>query len=161
MRGNTVSIAGNATRDMEFKQATSGNWVAEFGVAWNSRRRDAQGSWQDVPHFFDVKCWLTDGQKGALPPVVKGQKVAVVDGHLAYESWEAGDGSKRSKVVVMVDDPIGGLVVGVPRRKAQGGYGQQAAPQPYRQQPTQQQGCQQPQAQQYAPASIYDEQIPF
>ena len=166
MKGNTVSITGNATRDAEYRQTQTGRTVAEFGLAWNASRKTPQGGFEDVPHYFDVKMWLSEGQAGAIPPIVKGMKVAVVDGHLAYESWQGQDGQKRSKVVVMVDDPIQGLVIGAPRQQRQAP--QQPAPQAYAPQQVQpqayapQQAYQQQPVPQYAPqASIYDEEIPF
>lgn len=168
MKGNTVSITGNATRDAQYRQTQTGRTVAEFGIAWSASRKTPQGGFEDVPNYFDCKMWLSEGQAGALPPIVKGMKVAVVDGHLAYESWEAQDGSKRSKVVVMIDNPIQGLVIGAPRqqRQTQPQQARPQAPQGYQQQPMQPQAYASQQYQQPTPAyqpqaSIYDEDIPF
>lgn len=110
MRGNTISIKGNITRDAEVRQTKSGRNVAQWGVCWNATRKAQDGSYEDVPHFFDVKCWVSDGQLRAIEPnLVKGATCSVVDGHLEMERWQDKDGNNRSKVVIVVDDPINGL----------------------------------------------------
>lgn len=110
MRGNTISIKGNITRDAEVRQAKSGRNVAQWGVCWNATRKAQDGSYEDVPHFFDVKCWVSDGQLRAIEPsLVKGATCAIVDGHLEMERWQDKDGNNRSKVMIVVDDPINGL----------------------------------------------------
>lgn len=112
-RGNTFSIIGNITRDAEVRVTPSGNSILQFGIAWNERRKNQQtGDYEDSPHFFDVKMWLTDAQLSVIEhQIVTGAKVAIVDGHLTQERWEH-EGKKHSKVVLMVDDPFSGLLVG-------------------------------------------------
>lgn len=137
MRGNTLSIRGNITRDAEVRQAPSGRNVAEWGICWNSTRKTQDG-YEDVPHFFDVKCWLTDGQlRSVQGSLVKGATCSIVDGHIVQERWQDKDGGNRSKVCLMVDDPINGLHVS--QRQ-----GQRQASQPA--EPSQR---------------LYDEDIPF
>lgn len=166
MRGNSVSIKGNVTRDAEVRTTKSGNTIVEWGVAWNQRRKTQGGDWEDVPHYFDVKCWMTDRQQQALvPQIVKGASCAIVDAHLVYESWEK-DGQKRSRVSVMVDDPFDGMLLRPPAAS----QAQPPAPQyaPMQQQAPAyappQQGYGQQQMPVTAPAvgaSMYDEDIPF
>ena len=113
MRGNSVSVVGNITRDVEVRTIQSGRSIANFGIAWNKsrKRQDGQG-YEDIPNYFDCKAWLTEAQRQWVEPTLrKGAKVALVDAHLEYESWEDQNGQKRSKVVVMVDDPMNGIVV--------------------------------------------------
>ena len=100
MKGNTVSIKGNITRDAEFAATQSGTNVASFGICWNRSRKNAQGGYDDVPNFFDVVIFLTDRQLGYLKPqLVKGASCAIIDGHLSYSSWEK-DGQKLQKLKV-------------------------------------------------------------
>lgn len=121
MRGNTVSIRGNVTRDAEVRRTQGGSNAVKWGMAWNNRRKDQNDQWADVPHYFDVECWMTDAQLGNVAPhIVKGAGCCVVDGHLEYKSWQDEQGGKRSKVVIRVDDPISGLMLRAP---AQGGSG--------------------------------------
>lgn len=111
MKGNTVSIKGNVTRDCEVRRTQSGRAVVSWGIAWNSSRKNQNGEWEDVPHYFDCQCWVTDRQLDMVEPsLVKGARCAIVDGHLEYQSWES-QGQKRSRVVITVDDPIGGMLV--------------------------------------------------
>lgn len=100
---NKVLISGNLTRDPEARTTTSGSTVLNFGVAVNDRRRNQQsGEWEDVPNFID--CVVFGSRAEALQRFLsKGTKVAI-EGKLRYRSWEAQDGSKRSKIEVAVDD---------------------------------------------------------
>ena len=100
---NTVNISGNLTRDSELRATASGSSVLKFGVAVNDRVRNQQtGEWEDRPNFVDCQLWgkRADALKERL---VKGTKVCV-SGRLRYESWQAKDGAKRSRLVVNVDE---------------------------------------------------------
>lgn len=100
---NHCVLAGNLTREVELKQTQGGTSIINFGIAVNERVKNNQtGQWEDRPNFFECVCFgkRADGLAKVLS---KGQKIAV-SGHLRYNSWEAKDGSKRSKVEVVVDD---------------------------------------------------------
>ena len=109
-RGNTVSIKGNATRDVEIRRTASGVNACSWGIAWNDSKKNQQGRWDDVPNFFDVECWASDAQLKYLDGIRKGARCAIIGGHLEQQRWEH-DGKKYSKVVIRVDDPISGLMV--------------------------------------------------
>jgi single-strand DNA-binding protein len=99
MAMTTVTIVGNLTRDPELKFTGSGLAMCTFGLAVNNRRKDESGNWVDGdPSFFDVVCWrnLAENVTESIP---KGTTV-IVTGKLRQRSWEADDGSKRSKVEV-------------------------------------------------------------
>lgn len=126
MRGNNVNIRGNITRQAEVRRTQSGSNAVSWGIAWNSSRRNDQGGYDDVPHYFDVECWASDKQLAIIEDkLVKGARCAIIDGHLEYQSWEK-DGQKRSKVVIRVDDPINGLMVDAAGKKRDD-YGEAAA----------------------------------
>jgi single-strand DNA-binding protein len=73
--------------------------VLKLGVAVNGRQKDEAGNWTDKPNFFDVKVF--GNQADALNNhLAKGRRVGV-DGRLDWSSWEAQDGSKRSKVEIV------------------------------------------------------------
>lgn len=98
---NSVSIAGRLTRDAELKQAGY-TTVCEFCIAVNERRKNRNtDEWEDVPNFFDVALFGKYAEAVA-PRLLKGVKV-FVDGKLHYSSWQAQDGSKRSKVTINAD----------------------------------------------------------
>lgn len=167
MRGNTVSLKGNVTRDAEVRRTQSGNTAVSFGIAWNQSRKNQQGGYEDVPHYFDVQMWVTDAQLRYVQPLlVKGARCAIVDGHLEFQSWQENQGNKRSKVVVRVDDPINGLMLQMPSNAQPQGQPTNYPPQQQNAgytAPQQQQGMSMPPT--YTdPASLpsmYDSDIPF
>lgn len=99
---NRVTISGNLTRDPELREA-GGATILSFSVAVNDRSKNQQtGEWEDRPNFID--CVMFGRRGEALAPLLsKGLKVAV-SGRLRYSSWEAKDGTKRSKVEVAADE---------------------------------------------------------
>ena len=96
---NRVTIVGRLTRDPELAHLPSGTAVLKLGVAVNGRQKDEAGNWTDKPNFFDVKVF--GNQADALNNhLAKGRSVGV-DGRLDWSSWEAQDGTKRSKVEIV------------------------------------------------------------
>jgi single-strand DNA-binding protein len=96
---NRVTIVGRLTRDPELAHLPSGTAVLKLGVAVNGRQKDEAGNWIDKPNFFDVKVF--GNQADALNNhLAKGRRVGV-DGRLDWSSWEAQDGTKRSKVEIV------------------------------------------------------------
>jgi single-strand DNA-binding protein len=99
---NRVTITGNLTRDPELRSTGGGMPVCKLGVAVNHRRKDNQsGQWVEEPNFFDVTVFGSQGENCAQY-LSKGRPVAI-DGRLAWSSWEAQDGSKRSKVEIIAN----------------------------------------------------------
>jgi len=99
---NSVNISGNLTRDSELRATQGGTSILSFGVAVNDRRRNAQGEWEDRPNYID--CVMFGARAQAMQKfLLKGTKVAI-EGKLRYSSWESKDGSRRSKVEVVVDE---------------------------------------------------------
>jgi single-strand DNA-binding protein len=96
---NRVTIVGRLTRDPELAHLPSGTAVLKLGVAVNGRQKDDAGNWADKPNFFDVKVF--GNQADMLNQhLSKGRRIGV-DGRLDWSSWEAQDGSKRSKVEII------------------------------------------------------------
>ena len=96
---NTVVLVGRLTRDPELKHLPSGTQVLEMGLAVNGRRQDETGTWVDKPNFFDVKIFGNQAEMLSRN-LVKGRRIGV-DGRLDWSSWDAQDGTKRSKVEVI------------------------------------------------------------
>lgn len=166
---NRTILTGRVTRDAELRSTQTGAHVLSFGLAFDDRVRNRQtGEWEDYPNFVD--CTLFGERANALSSiVVKGMKVSI-EGKLHYSSWEQQDGSKRSKLEVIVDEIV------LPPTSCQ----TRQAPEPQAYQPTayqapsaprptapQQQPMQAPvmhtapQVPYPAQASIYDDDIPF
>lgn len=100
---NHVALSGNLARAAELKRTQSGNSVLTFDVAVNDRVKNPQtGEWEDRANWVTCNLWGTRAEKLAQY-LDKGSKVAI-EGRLRYRSWEAKDGSKRSKLEVVVDE---------------------------------------------------------
>lgn len=96
---NRVTLVGRLTRDPELRHLPSGTPVLEMGIAVNGRQQDEGGNWVDKPNFFDVKVFGNQAEMLAQH-LAKGRRVGI-DGRLDWRSWEAQDGTKRSKVDVV------------------------------------------------------------
>ena len=103
MTDNTVTIAGNLTRDPELRFTPGGQATATFGIAvnrsWTNRQTQAR---QESTSFFDVVAWGSLAENAATS-LAKGTRV-VVTGRLDQRSWETQEGDKRSKVEITADD---------------------------------------------------------
>jgi len=98
---NSVSISGNLTRDCELRTTQNGTQILTFTVAVNDRKRDQNGKWVDVPNYIDC-CIFGNRAESVSRFISKGSKVSC-HGKLRYSQWEK-DGSKRSKLEVIVDE---------------------------------------------------------
>lgn len=100
---NIVIVSGRATRDPELRHTPNGNAVVGFGVA-NERynKNDAENPFVG---FYEVNVWGAFGELVARK-LQKGDKVTV-EGRLDYSSWEAEDGTKRSKVTITANNVEG------------------------------------------------------
>jgi len=96
---NRVTLVGRLTRDPELRHLPSGQPVLQLGIAVNGRQRDDGGNWVDKPNFFDVKVFGNQAET-LSQHLAKGRRVGI-DGRLDWSSWEAQDGTKRSKVEVV------------------------------------------------------------
>jgi single-strand DNA-binding protein len=96
---NRVVLAGNLTKDPELRFVEVGGEgipVCSIGLAVNRVRSRNEGV-----DFFDVSAWRELGEAVANHKK-KGDPV-LIEGRLRYRSWEAEDGSRRSKVDVVAD----------------------------------------------------------
>jgi single-strand DNA-binding protein len=94
-----VTLVGRLTRDPELRHLPSGGPVLQLGLAVNGRQRDELGNWVDKPNFFDVKVFGNQAEM-LSQHLSKGRRVGI-DGRLDWSSWEAQDGTKRSKVEIV------------------------------------------------------------
>lgn len=123
---NRVVLAGHLTRDPELRFTNNGIPVCGFGLAVNERRgKGAEAT--ERANFFDVTAWRELGENIANYKK-KGDPI-LIEGKLQYSTWDAQDGSKRSKVEVVADnvqflsrasDTEGGAPVGGDQRSRAG-----------------------------------------
>ncbi len=96
---NTAVLSGNVTRDPELRHTKGGTAVCNLGLAVNKSRKQEDGSYEDSVSFFDLTIWGNYGELVARK-VQKGDAITA-SGELEQQRWEAEDGSKRSKVVLV------------------------------------------------------------
>ena len=98
---SSVTLVGvNLTRDPELRFTPSGKATCELGVADNRRfQRQGSSEWEEDVSFYDVTTW-GDLAEHVASSLNKGDRV-VVSGRLQQRSWEANDGTKRSKVEIV------------------------------------------------------------
>jgi single-strand DNA-binding protein len=118
---NRVVLAGNLTRDPELRFTNDGIPVCSFGLAVNRVR-----SRSEEVDFFDISAWRELGE--TIANYKKKGDPILLEGRLQYRTWEAQDGSKRSKVDVVADNVqfLGRPGDSDDRASSSGGGGQQA-----------------------------------
>lgn len=102
---NTVTVSGRLTRDPELRHTNSGTAVCNIGIASSRSRKQDDGSYAEETSFFDGVVWSGFGELVARK-LQKGDLVTV-SGRLQQRSWEGDDGTKRSKVEIVVNDVSG------------------------------------------------------
>lgn len=116
---NRAMLIGNMTKDPESRTTSTGQTVANFGVATSSVWTDASGQRQERTEFHNIVAW------GKLAEIcgqylAKGRRV-YVEGRLQTRDWETQDGQKRRTTEIIADNVI------MLDRAGQGG-GSHAAP---------------------------------
>lgn len=97
-----VHLLGNLGNAPEMRTTTSGETVTKFSLAVNEKWTGADGQKNERVNWFECEAWGKVGQNIAQY-VDKGFPL-FVSGRLRHETWEdKEDGSKRSKVKVIVD----------------------------------------------------------
>jgi single-strand DNA-binding protein len=92
---NTITIAGNLTRDPELRLTPGGKAVVSFSVAENRRWAGADGATHEAVTYLDVTAWGPMAEHVATT-LHTGDR-ALVTGRLDQSSWETADGQRRSK----------------------------------------------------------------
>lgn len=96
---NKVILLGNLTRDPEMKYLPSGTAVVNFGLAMSERYTDRQsGEQRENVCFVDVEAW--DRQAEIVNEYLSKGSPVFLEGALKFDSWEAEDGTKRSRLKV-------------------------------------------------------------
>jgi single-strand DNA-binding protein len=99
---NRIIIAGNLTRDPEFKQLGSGQNVTKLGIASNRQYKNRQTNAlvQEVC-FVDVDVFGPQAES-SRQFLQKGSPV-LVEGRLRFDTWQTPDGQTRSKHSIVAD----------------------------------------------------------
>ncbi len=101
MNLNKVFLIGNLTRDPEMRTLPSGQPVTTFGIATNRVWNDKSGKRQTAVEYHNV---VTFGRLAEIAKqyLTKGKSV-FVEGRIQTRTWEAQDGTKRSKTEIIVE----------------------------------------------------------
>ena len=100
---NTITIAGNLTRDPEIRYTRDGQASVTFALAVNRRwQKPGNKEWEESTSFFDVIAWRDLAEHVALS-LGKGTRVLVI-GRLEQRSWETEDGERRSRVELVAEE---------------------------------------------------------
>ena len=113
---NKVILLGNLTRDPELSYTPSQTAVCQFGMAMNRKWKGADGAEKEETCFVD--CVIFGKRADVIQKYCKKGNPLFVEGYLKFDSWVAQDGSKRSKLKVVVGDF---QFVGTQQKAAQGG----------------------------------------
>jgi single-strand DNA-binding protein len=98
---NRVVLTGNLTRDPELRSTGTGLSICSLRIASNTRRKGADGNWEDKPNYFDITVFGAQGDNCARF-LSKGRPVAV-DGRLEWREWTDKEGNKRQSVEIVAD----------------------------------------------------------
>jgi len=99
---NKVLLMGNITRDPELKYMPNQTAVCDFGLAINRGWTGQDGVRKEEVTFVDCSCFGKTAE--ILSKYKKKGDPLFVEGRLKLDQWEAQDGSKRSKMRVIVEN---------------------------------------------------------
>lgn len=94
---NRVILLGNLTRDIETRTTQGGTVVGKFGLAVNRKSKE-----RETTCFVDCTAF---GQSAEILAKYVGKGSPLfVEGRLEYSQWEDGDGNRRNKLEVVVEN---------------------------------------------------------
>jgi len=94
---NQTTISGRLTRDVELKSSSGGTYFVRGSIASNHSKKKSDGTWEEVPGFFDFVCWKHTAEY--LHKYAKKGDTLIIAGPLRWSQWEK-DGVKHSKVEI-------------------------------------------------------------
>ena len=98
---NKVILAGNLTRDPQLSYLPSNTPVTEFGLAINRKWKSQNGEMRDETCFVDCSCY--GKQAETLNQYMSKGRGLLVEGRLQFQQWTDKEGTKRSKLKVIVE----------------------------------------------------------
>jgi single-strand DNA-binding protein len=87
-------------RDPEIRSTQSGTQVANFSLATNERRRDANGQWTDHTEWHKLVVW--GRMVGVVEQYVQKGRQLYIEGVIRTRDWEQKDGQKRTTTEIHV-----------------------------------------------------------
>ncbi|MCP4452280.1 MAG: single-stranded DNA-binding protein [Planctomycetes bacterium] len=99
---NKVMLIGNLTRDPQLSYTPSQTAVVDFGLATNRKWTAQDGSQREDTCFVD--CRAFGKQAETINKYLSKGRSVFVEGRLTFDSWNAQDGTKRSKHRITVEN---------------------------------------------------------
>jgi single-strand DNA-binding protein len=160
---NKVILAGNLTRDPEFRVTPNGQQICKLGIAINRRFTTQSGEQRDETTYVDVDAW--GKQAEVIGRYFSKGKPILIEGRLKLDQWQTPQGESRSRLGVTLETfsfvDGGGQGSGSSHQQHGGGQPQgQTAPPPAQGQPApfSQQAAPPPQATSTQPSPDADPQ---
>jgi len=98
---NKVILLGNLTRDPQLSYTPNQTAVVDFGLAMNRKWAGQDGSAREETCFVDCRAFGRSAEN--INKYCQKGRPLLVEGRLTFDSWQAQDGSKRSKLRVTVE----------------------------------------------------------
>jgi single-strand DNA-binding protein len=97
----TLTGVGRLTADPELRFTSSGTAVCKVSIAFNARRKNDRGEWEDGDSYFAYGTAFNKLAENLAESLSKGTEVNVT-GRLKTRQYEK-DGEKRSVVELLID----------------------------------------------------------
>jgi len=99
---NRIIIAGNLTRDPEYKQLPSGQGVCRLGLASNRQFKNRQtGAAIQEVCYVDIDVW--GPQADSCNKFLQKGRGVLIEGRLKFDTWQDPQGQTRSKHSIVAD----------------------------------------------------------
>lgn len=99
---NRIIIAGNLTRDPEYKQLPSGQGVCRLGLASNRQFKNRQTGMQiQEVCYVDIDVW--GPQADSCNQYLQKGRGVLIEGRLKFDTWQDQNGQTRSKHSIVAD----------------------------------------------------------
>jgi len=99
---NRIIIAGNLTRDPEYKQLPSGQGVCRLGLASNRQFKNRQtGTAIQEVCYVDIDVW--GPQADSCNKFLQKGRGVLIEGRLKFDTWQDPQGQTRSKHSIVAD----------------------------------------------------------
>ena len=98
---NKVILLGNLTRDPQLTYTPNQTAVVDFGLATDRKWTGQDGSAREETCFVDCRSFGRSAEN--INKYCQKGRPLLVEGRLTFDSWQAQDGSKRSKLRVTVE----------------------------------------------------------
>jgi len=98
---NKVLLVGNLTRDPELSYVPSGSALAKIGMDLNRRYKGRNGEQKEETTCVDIEARRKTAEF-CEKYLKKGRRV-YEEGRLKFDTWQARDGAKRSKLAVVAE----------------------------------------------------------